>query len=1251
MEDVKDLICIRRTEHVDVVKIKELIRKDTKQAFGKINLFKILERSSLSLTLTRNKNDIVGCACFYNHPDVKYAHPENWQQWFDEEIAIPNVNSVNSVFLHFVVLELGYQNNLMLELVKTVFIVLAEAQNIFLITEGGSELKCATTSPFERVQVKSNLNVSVAYRHNVFPVLFSRMATVEDNDDLVPLFNDQTELLRKTYGRYYVAELVEAQSDDLKCVVVESERRAVGFISATKKVDLDGMNEVYDLDIFHGLHKPHPDDSIAGRFNPEALVLTAPDTNEAQGESYLWQEEQVSVVTDTETSKATSDIPEPIDEAPWTRRRLIATLNAHKTNISSPPVYRGQPDVVAIQLYAIRPQFESRFIDMLPLLFDQFPDINYAAISVPRMVPVFPLLRHFVHCRIRPGKDPEQELYVFHRAGLLRDFKVRRTRHEDKDQIELLTNRMYPKDRSLLLKDLEKYITHGRDKDGTQITSFVAEAAGKIVGIAIMRDEQSIEWIRAHYDIEDHIYFNHHARNEHATLYHFLLSANFSCRRPTFLRELLRQSNKTCLYYPLLAPFAKTCSYSKATFISCLSNFYAIRPRRQIIYPPKEVMGDKGPQDRVVQRRDDAPALFMGTSRLFTEPRVIINARVIVVGASTTGLAVLETMAMCTYIRFTNLVLLSPNGIPGDILRTPDTVACGFLTTDHAYPLSRLSMLALRNCVSVVYGKLTAIDRKFKKITINHKRQLSYDYLVITTGLQYHACCPSGEDAEPQKKTKTDRRLSVDYPGANPPENLFLVNNIEDAEDIRKWVRSVYLPSLAPEELNIPDWKKAQLSKKKFAKISKPTKVGEEDRLSTTSLFDTATASGNQVVIYGYSLDAYTCITGLLNAGVPGKNIIMIQPPRAPEERPAFENPEVEEMTSEQLRSMEVKIGTDFTLFQWNETSAPDVGRIDEVTFTSKYPALKIPCKAFFCFHKKTVDYDLFNAVNNACLVFDARVVVDINFHTNDPAIRAAGPVTKLQRIYYNDQWRHELANSQEIGTMLGQQMLDLFSPFEEVPARPQADEFHLLPEFERPKILGCVLPGDYHYLTVSKPALYEPLEKRKERADFGRILETGYAKEGNGYFYIHLNKYNMVETVTCLSKKPFPASNYIQLYGVHEMLLNKLASRFDEGLIHDLYEFLDDVWPLAIYHDRFADFREEVREILLTCPPNAKEAIARTVRDMLADTGEIRNSELEELKKLYVEDGYKEAVERRILKFIDFNYDLLPMYAKPDLV
>ena len=54
----------------------------------------------------------------------------------------------------------------------------------------------------------------------MYSVLFP-LFSVEDHDDLTPIFNRHSEVMKKTYGEYFLAELIEAQDEHMQALVAE----------------------------------------------------------------------------------------------------------------------------------------------------------------------------------------------------------------------------------------------------------------------------------------------------------------------------------------------------------------------------------------------------------------------------------------------------------------------------------------------------------------------------------------------------------------------------------------------------------------------------------------------------------------------------------------------------------------------------------------------------------------------------------------------------------------------------------------------------------------------------------------------------------------------------------------------------------------------------------------------------------------------------------------------------------------------
>ncbi|OWK03181.1 hypothetical protein Celaphus_00007589 [Cervus elaphus hippelaphus] len=295
--------------------------------------------------------------------------------------------------------------------------------------------------------------------------------------------------------------------------------------------------------------------------------------------------------------------------------------------------------------------------------FQSHQDKDFCIISVPHLTPEFVLIQSFVKVVPFNNCTLDQDLYVFHRAGLLKTIKIRLATLSDTPGVEKLVSTLMPS--KSILEDLKQYNEARRDPDGTPLQVFVAEVAEQVVGIAVIRNEMDIEYIRSHYNIEDFIYFNHHQREEHGHLYHFVLNPIFRHYTKFFLKEILRLGYKSCLYYPVYPQVkeskVKECPQSlllqisihglsslasvrsgshtlpakievavsqvpKAhSLTSALHYLVPVRPRRQIVYP-LEKLGINAPSKEVSKDADQwgwrqPPSIVVGFAALLQSIR------------------------------------------------------------------------------------------------------------------------------------------------------------------------------------------------------------------------------------------------------------------------------------------------------------------------------------------------------------------------------------------------------------------------------------------------------------------------------------------------------------------------------------------------------------------------------------------------------------------------------------------------------
>ncbi|XP_073734554.1 cilia- and flagella-associated protein 61 isoform X2 [Callorhinus ursinus] len=1181
-----EVVHCRRTESQDIYCIKNLIRKFTQKLFGRLNIIYLLEKANLAVTLCNDKEAIMAQATFVDYPNWNVSNQDNWVSVFRELDSEIPCTPLNTLFLHLFVAVDEYSVGCCREIIRTVFKAVPELHFIFLIVPSYMSLGSTLITVFEQVGNIPSLTydedfaVHICHRHNHYPQLHIRNARVEDHDDLMPIFMRYDTLLKETYGEYFLAELIEAQDEENHAVVCEVEGVAVGFMSVCSRVNMQLLHECFDLGPFHGLCIPHPDDvlqppeelSIKGSqdaelgtsnhsspeiveeprepVSPEAMEgIQGRITEEATAEELL------SVVHSGNTSEM-EDIENLTQQSTMgdtdgcVSCLRLASISMPKETSDFRPIYKGASAAFCIQLFCIEEKYEARSLDFMNFVFSLFPDKNFCIISLPHLTPEFALIQNFVKIVPFNNCTLEQDLYVFHRAGLLKSIKIRLATLLDTPGVEnLVSTLMLNKS---ILEDLKQYNEARRDHDGTPMKAFVAEVAEQIVGIAVIRDEMDVEYIRSHYNIEDFIFFSHHQREEHGHLYHFALNPVFRHYTKFFLKEILRLGYKSCLYYP--------------------------------VYPQ-------------IREGKLSYALNHTNRKLTLEPKITVNAKIVVVGASNVGISFLETLVFCSHLKFSNLTLISTHGLPGKKLL--GTEQRKFLASDHCFHDQDYALMSLCSWVNVVVGRMIAIDRAAKHVVLSKEEIVLYDHLILCTGQQYQVPCPTGADISQHVTNREIPNSGKQQYTDKVPCNHFTLNDEEDCCKALSWIRN-----------------------------------------------NSIIAEGN-VIVYGNTIDTYTTVETLLNIGVRGSYIHLVQPPPT-STITCINNYSVESAVEEALRAAGVTVYRDALLAQWNEGRDPDP--IRSACFTTPTKPFRLPCSMFFSFCEKNVDYETFKALNDACLVYDGRLVIDTNFHTNDIAIRAAGSLTKFSNKYYSNEWTHSSFSSKEIGFQLAAAMLSLFDPTLEPVTEPPADLDRLIPMYKGAKIQGGILPGSYHYLHIAKPAIPTPLEVQMAQPNFGLEIVTGNAKNGT-YFRIHINKYKMVETITCLSKEPFPASNYIRLFGQHEQLLNNLCARYEDKLIPDLYSYFMEPWCMALFHDRFIDLRKELRQILTSKEEEDLPSIEQLARQIEDEEINLKEKPRKYLKRVYQETIYKSLVEKSILDYLHYNHYHLPMYAWPGII
>ncbi|XP_045773730.1 cilia- and flagella-associated protein 61-like [Maniola jurtina] len=1307
----------------------------------------LFETCLLSICYLDSNEAVVGCVVLKDYPLIPAVYPGAWEDFVHTKYKTIELNSRNSVFIHLLCWNSSYGRELVDGMLKSIFmhdhylqfIVMMKCiigSSLLMPGQTRSEGSFKRTQAIERGCSGDQLPALwIMERKEVCPKLKIRRAVEEDNDDIIPIIERHSKLLRELYGDFYVSELISRHPESERVLLVcEHRELAVGVMILNTQINYEALEESFELSPFAGLrHLDKPprrreygsttslivgggnmleslqelNIDFPGPRDPKSRVtwiyeddafkdirkeMETPKLNQVDNYSQLdslqfleededeFEYDIVNIDTDLLrlprlfTSddimkfKGFSDESLPRrQESGFDNKYILKekskpiASSPHMSSISSckapePIQYSGRPNAFLLEVFAMHANYDERYgFEMLEAAYELFPDRDYCIMCLPSWHTCFPLLEHFTLVtpygfRMRFIND---SLYVAHVNAIRGRISVRPAEAYDIPNLEeVLEHATRKQDLMELFKN---------SLDSLTLSSYVLLNENQPIGLVVLGPLEDGTSIRTQYDLETEA----RRAGTDASILACVMSPIMEPHARWYLRDVLRHT-KYCTLFWVCRLFAKGDASPVRNLMSLASYMKPVRPRRAA----PNMIGNNH-LEKVFKDIATPFALWMLERPLTSMPKVHVNNSIVVVGASRTGLAFLETLLLgptSEYLTFTNITLVSQYGLPTvpDFMRAAETC----VPRDGRYTDRYIKSMPFYYYVDVMSAVMVQIDRKKKCIHLKGGGVKFYDELILTCGLQFQHpeyLKDSIELAKEMEKGKPCIRTLMDNPGYLPdsvplqptlPYNVMLINSLYQANTcLRKLMRMI-----------------------------------SETKNSSDCL-----CNEKPVVVYGDCIEAYSCMAALLELGVSGNKIAFVEP-FPPEDATAmrvncFNNETVDGRVQQKLDKLGIRTYRQCHFNGWFERD----GIVEYLRLMSPLHVMHVPCFALFYYGIKAIDLYAFKAINESGLVYDGGVVVGPLFETNDPHVFAAGPCVRYSRRLYAPHDLHKYYHSEDVGEALAKLFLKKVDPFMtqrtnlEEPELMQRYSSSLLAfresrasvvssrrlsniamksrwqpvmKFESPIVQSATLPGPLYYMVLRKPGRDTPMAVKLLLPQQGHTLITD---KRDNYFRLQINALHCVESITCLSKKQFCPVTLTQLYGKHEAYFNNLLARFNMNLIDDLFEYFTNTWIAAFYQEPFVNLLNDIYEhggntVLDVVKTKYKEFYGRKQDESM--TGEMSALQFKEstckecgqnevlrhdADTFWRAVGGERIVFKNLTKYLQKNSVANPHYAVPD--
>ncbi|KNE68501.1 hypothetical protein AMAG_12676 [Allomyces macrogynus ATCC 38327] len=299
------------------------------------------------------------------------------------------------------------------------------------------------------------------------------------------------------------------------------------------------------------------------------------------------------------------------------------------------------------------------------------------------------------------------------------------------------------------------------------------------------------------------------------------------------------------------------------------------------------------------------------------------------------------------------------------------------------------------------------------------------------------------------------------------------------------------------------------------------------------------------VVVHGANAAAFHCVSVLLGAGYPAANITHVA--GAPTAWPA--------PLTARAGLVRARYATSGVRLVESLDATAMKTALDRVTGV-RIGGSGVPCDLLVLAHEKKVTTMNFRMVHDASLVFDNGIVIGGEFGTCDPAILAAGTATRFSRKE-GIAWTLADVNSREVGQRVAHVLRGM--PEYDSPPFP-------LHAYNAAIVETATVASSLYYLSMTPPT---PFRNTIGVGDW-RTLATHRDGAFVSHVDVHIDSRGRIVEMKYVGDRGLSVDRAVTIYGVNERYLGRLADRFDDGLVEELFDYLLLPQFQAVFHDRF---------------------------------------------------------------------------------